>query len=315
MSARAGKVLSKGGAVVAAVLAAALLAGPGTARTAAAVSCGATITSDATLVSDLKCPGDGVVVAGDGVTLDLGGHVLRGSATGVGIVVTGAHVTVRNGTVRGFREGVHVTAFTGGDTHLTRLAVIRNDVGVSILSALGSLDTSRVADNTTDGVRINRGDDWTVEGATINRNGRDGLSLVLARNLRITHNLVAGNRRNGIASFSHVDLATIAENVVAGNDGFGITVRNSTTRVLRNVVRSNGLNGIDLLEDEGGPVFAPFYEITGNVSSKNGGAGINACVRDGDNPCAGGMVDGGGNIARFNGATPECVNVGCHFRV
>jgi nitrous oxidase accessory protein NosD len=314
MNSRAGKVLSKGGAVVAALLAAALLAGPGSARTAAAVACGSTITGNATLGSDLKCAGDGVVVAGDGVTLDLGDHVLRGSATGVGITVTGAHVTVVNGTVRGFREGVRVAAFTGGDTHLTRLAAIRNDVGVSLLSSLGSIDSSTVSDNTTDGVRVNHGDDWAVDASTIVRNGGEGLSLVLSRNLRVTHNVVTGNGRSGIASFTHVDLATIAENVVAGNGRFGITVRNSTTRVLRNVVRSNGLNGIDLLEDEGGPLFAPFYEITGNVSSKNVGAGINSCVRDGANPCAGGMVDGGGNVARFNGVAPECVNVVCGIR-
>jgi nitrous oxidase accessory protein NosD len=313
MNARAGKVLSKVGVVVAAVLAAALLAGPGSARTAA-VTCGATITSDATLASDLKCPGDGIVVAGDGVTLDLGGHVLRGMSAGTGIAVAGSHVTVRNGTVRGFHEGVRVTAFPDGGTRLTLLAVVRNDVGVWIQSSRGTLDASTVSDNELDGVRLNQADDWTIDASAILRNGGDGLSLLLAQTLRVTHNAVTGNGRSGIASYTHVDLATIAENVVAGNGRFGITVRNSTTRVLRNVVRSNGLNGIDVLEDAAGPLFAPYYEITGNVSSKNGGDGINACVVDGTSLCAGGMVDGGGNVARFNAVAPECVNVVCASR-
>ena len=41
-----------------------------------AVACGDTITADVTLTADLTgCPGDGLIVAADGVRLDLNGHV------------------------------------------------------------------------------------------------------------------------------------------------------------------------------------------------------------------------------------------------
>jgi hypothetical protein len=76
------------------------------------VSCGDTITTDTTLDSDLaNCPGPGLVIGADNVTLDLGGHTIDGDGgTGfdVGIVNGPAStvdraphsgVTIENGTV------------------------------------------------------------------------------------------------------------------------------------------------------------------------------------------------------------------------
>ena len=49
---------------------------------AAHVTCGDVITQDTTLDSDLiDCPGDGLVIGADGVTLDLGGHTVDGTGT------------------------------------------------------------------------------------------------------------------------------------------------------------------------------------------------------------------------------------------
>ena len=83
--------------------------------------------------------GDGVVhVTGDGITVDLDGGVMLGSLpnvapearTGTGIVVTGKRVTLRNGSIRGFRCGVRATGADGltveslslSDLFMTRLA-------------------------------------------------------------------------------------------------------------------------------------------------------------------------------------------------
>jgi hypothetical protein len=44
------------------------------------VSCAETITSDATLDSDLVgCPSNGIVIGADNVTLDLNGHTIAGN--------------------------------------------------------------------------------------------------------------------------------------------------------------------------------------------------------------------------------------------
>lgn len=75
--------------------------------------------------------GDGVVhVAGEGIVVDLGGGTLIGEApgmrpwerTGMGIVVQGRNVTIRNGAVRGFHVGVLATradGFTAEDLDLS----------------------------------------------------------------------------------------------------------------------------------------------------------------------------------------------------
>ena len=48
------------------------------------VQCGDVISQDTTLDSDLiDCPGDGLVIGADGITLDLGGHTVDGDGVGV----------------------------------------------------------------------------------------------------------------------------------------------------------------------------------------------------------------------------------------
>ena len=83
--------------------------------------CGDTVTQDTTLTADLlDCPGDGLIIGGPGITVDLGGHTvaapdtLTGDPAGVGIDNSAGHdgVTIRNGTVNYFR---------GGGVHLVRV--------------------------------------------------------------------------------------------------------------------------------------------------------------------------------------------------
>ena len=82
------------------------------------VSCGDVITQDTTLDSDLNdCPGDGLVIGADGVTLDLRGHLLQATDASQGqqgVDNSAGHddVTVTNGTIREFFDGVF---FEGGD--------------------------------------------------------------------------------------------------------------------------------------------------------------------------------------------------------
>ena len=79
-------------------------------------ACGDTLTVDTRLRSDLTCDAAGLRL-GPGVTLDLGGHTLRGPGSGVGVAVASAGtVRVRNGTLAGWGEGVATYAVPDGDT-------------------------------------------------------------------------------------------------------------------------------------------------------------------------------------------------------
>jgi len=69
------------------------------------------VSTDAVLAKNLTCTGDGVIITGDGVIVDLGHHTIRSSTgTGSGIVVaasTGATATVKGpGRVKGFLRGI-----------------------------------------------------------------------------------------------------------------------------------------------------------------------------------------------------------------
>src|SRR5216117_2676623 len=73
------------------------------------VSCGATITTDTKLDSDLtNCPGDGVVIGADNITLNLDGHTIDGTVGGTGIDDSAGRdgVTIENGSVKGFSQGI-----------------------------------------------------------------------------------------------------------------------------------------------------------------------------------------------------------------
>lgn len=96
------------------------------------MSCGQTITSDTIVGNDLtNCPGDGLRIGADAITLDLDGHTIDGdgpvSGEGDGDVgiangfsPNGGDlpsfdgVTVRNGTIRQFESGVSFYT-PGGD--------------------------------------------------------------------------------------------------------------------------------------------------------------------------------------------------------
>ncbi len=121
------------GAVAGLAAAVALLASLLFAGTAAAdhVSCGDVITTDTRLDSDVgPCPGDGLIVRGDGITLDLGGHRVfaaspNGPAENVGIRlanVTG--VTVQKGTVEGFDAGIFINR--GGNNAVEKIDAVNN---------------------------------------------------------------------------------------------------------------------------------------------------------------------------------------------
>jgi parallel beta-helix repeat protein len=96
---------------------------------AAHVECGDVITTDTTLDSDLgPCPGNGLIVRADNITLDLNGHRIfaaNGPEETVGVLLGRVRgVTVRNGTVEGFDAGVAVNG--GGGNTVTGITAQNN---------------------------------------------------------------------------------------------------------------------------------------------------------------------------------------------
>lgn len=118
------------GAVSASFLMLAGLAVMATPAQAAHVHCGDVITTSTTLDSDVgPCSTDGLIVRGNNITLDLGGHrvfATNGPEETVGIRLDGVRgVTVRNGTVERFDAGV---AIEGGSGNTVRDLTVRDNI-------------------------------------------------------------------------------------------------------------------------------------------------------------------------------------------
>ncbi|WP_337062222.1 right-handed parallel beta-helix repeat-containing protein [Kineococcus sp. G2] len=183
-------------ALVTGLLAAPAVAAPPRATT---VECGAVLTSSVRLAADVVCPdGDGVVLAADGIELNLNGHALvgPGDSSGVGVLVRAEDVTIRNGTISGWSSGVRAgtdpTDPFGGDSEGPVSAVVRqarvegNGFGVEVRQDgdVRVRDTWLV-DNGTGGYVVSYGR-LLVEDSTASGNGtgffsfevdRDGLVL------------------------------------------------------------------------------------------------------------------------------------------
>jgi hypothetical protein len=220
-------------------------AGPALAQ---ALGCGAVVTQDTTLTGDLlDCPGNGLVVGADGITIDLNGHTISGqiisggSPDQVGIENRGHDdVTIRNGTITGFLRG-----------------------GVHLVRA----DRNRVQDLTMDffdefsillegGGSANR-----FTGNHLDRPGEVGISIVGAATAS-RDNLISGNVSNA-ANSANIALRSgrITGTLIEGNTangaqaeeewGAGIVVSDHTDAdIRRTIVRSNRLD-----ENFGGSIF------------------------------------------------------------
>lgn len=190
------------------------LAGP------TAITCGMVITHNTVLRADLSgCAGDGLVVATDGITLDLGQHTIAGdsvpNASGgvdVGVRLTGRHgVRVLNGVVRGFDRGLLIDG--GGANALTRLTATGH-----VRGGLVTLDSR----------------DNVLQGNRSYGNGA-GIGLIGGAGNRVRRNLVYRNREVGV-SVGHSDANLVRGNTVRDN-GDNLIVNGSDNLVDRNHIR------------------------------------------------------------------------------
>jgi hypothetical protein len=215
----------------------ALAVSPAAAHTNQAVQCGQTLTHSVKLTKDLvNCPGDGLVIGADGITVDLNGHTVDGVVTqtdcpqgppqpGAGILNHGAYdgVTIKNGSVRQFNNGVAAGSDTSGmsDGRAHHLTVRDNRFGgISLGSGAGAAAT---ADN--------RIDHNLVSGTSCG----PGIKLNTGQANLITDNRVKDSAGIVVCCGEATDGNVVARNWVSGGQGFGILVFFSgNSRVVEN---------------------------------------------------------------------------------
>lgn len=266
------------------VVAAALTMASGTAVAAPSVQCGAVIAQDATLTDDLADCAEGIEVTGSGVTLDLAGHSITGTGVGVGVWVSGHDVTIKNGVVSGFGTGV--ATFTPRDAetprtfHLKSLHVVENTLGVSMSGY--SMSASGVS---------------SIESSWIDRNTRYGLAFDRVR-LLVTDSSIRQNGADGVRHFEAI--AVYERNTISSNGGDGLhTWSPFGISLIDNELNGNtgsGFNFSSAYRDA-----YPYLE--GNRADRNGQLGFWVVDAGGSRE----HFDGGGNSAKLNGDTRQCV--------
>lgn len=220
-----------------------------------AKGCGQKITTDTKLRADLgPCPGNGIVIGADGITLNLGGFKLFGfpgpaDGNAVGIVLNGrSNVTVMNGDINNFDAGI---AMVNGGHNVIKKVAVHDNIGpdnfdssfgdgiVMFNSGLNLVDSNVVDHN---GIFDNIGQYGAgCEGNVISNNlvtnavgpstrgtssGQGIISNahtpdlpntgVVLRNITIAKNVVRDNASAGISNFDVVE-SLIASNTVTGS--------------------------------------------------------------------------------------------------
>jgi parallel beta-helix repeat protein len=233
------------------------------------VVCGQRLFVDTVLDGDVgPCPQDvgGLVVAADGITLDLNGFTIYGPPVleffgnvPIGVKLNSQNdVTVKNGTVRGFKSGISISG--GRNNTVTGVTAMQNGLEGGI-NAAGIEIWDPSADN-------------VIIGNTF-VNNVVGISLVGHPNSGNLGNHIANNtvRDNVVGIGTILGGNTFLQNDVSNNRDSGIGVFESANNVLdRNTVSGNGLsNGGDGIKVFEGTTHV---RIEGNIASSNGGSGI-----------------------------------------
>lgn len=283
------------------------------------VGCGAVLTKDTQLDSDLvNCADDGLVIGADDITVDLNGHDITGtgSAGSAGIRNEGYDgVTIEDGRILapigsdfGFETGILLIGVH--DNRVRRVSVTGGSYGIALFDSV----RNRIRKNGAIGGASNQCDMPAGVAIALFHSDRNlilansgqlsdfGITLFSSQRNRIQDNEVApldsdGNQCVGIALFRSSDTNDIEGNVAANNDHDGIVVngRSDGTLVMANVAVFNGL-------DDGIDVDNADSTIADNTANENGDLGIEAVA---------GVTDGGGNRASGNGDPRQCVNVVC----
>ncbi|QYG94918.1 hypothetical protein HC251_22440 [Iamia sp. SCSIO 61187] len=162
-----------------------------------------------------------------------------------------------------------------------------NTAGIELVGSHRNRVLRNLTASESESVTLVDSDDTLVDG---NDGGRSTIVVSGSDRTRVTRNL-AGAIRIASSTGTIVTYNTVTH---AWADVITVDAASADTRLVGNVVTVSGQDGIDV-EHVG-------TYVADNVSDRNGERGIEAVA---------GVTDGGGNRARDNGETPECLNVVC----
>jgi hypothetical protein len=275
------------------------LAAPAAAQ-GAHLACGATITSDTRVRTDLRdCPGDGLVIGADHGTLDLGRSTLDGAGTGAGISLSGHRgVTIKGGTIQEFTTGV---ALDGASANRLSGTTVRANAerGVDALNGSDGNTFERVtATGNRTGMLILASNGNDVRMSSLSANAVTGVAVVGGNRNRVRASRVTDNAANGVAFVEGSTENAALANTVRGGET-GLIVDSSD----RNLFSLNHVSGAG----DGILLAGNHNTVAGNVIDRSTG-GCETCAGHGI-----GVLSGDHNVIKANVVTRSAsdgINIG-----
>jgi parallel beta-helix repeat protein len=307
------------------------------------VTCGQTITHDTTLTVDLtNCPGDGLVIGADNITLNLNRHTIDGTVGQLpacdeppfgsdGIRAGGYDgLTIENGTVQQFAHGIDGGAEGDGvaNSDLHGLVVRDNRFGgISFGSNQLLNNHNRIVGNETygngcgAGIFLNNADGNRVA-RNRSHDNQGGIGVCCSPNNLVEDNVVAHNSETGIAIYfgKHSHNVVRHNSVTGSQDGIFVGfAEGSQDNVVADNHSYNNTNGAITLEDAtGNQIAGNHLDHSGfgvlafgdaNVIARNHVTDIANCP-DPASPCGVGIgiAEGDGNVVQGNSVARALVD-------
>jgi parallel beta-helix repeat protein len=219
----------------------------------AIASCGQVITRDVILLKDIECPGVGMIVGKDGITINLNNHRLSlanntdtsriPKVEEIGILVPGQKNTTITGpgVITGFDKAIEFAGSERG--YAWDLKLIGNNIGLSLKAS--------------DEITIYRS---FIEGNTI------GIASQSSKGGLIVSNQVSQNTNEGIVIMNS-NYFIIGTNSLIGNGNIGIFLDVSS---FNNTLSSNNIlnHAVDVSNADGIPIHISMNEYSENSCGK-----------------------------------------------
>jgi parallel beta-helix repeat protein len=212
-------------------------------------SCGQVITKDVILLKDIECPGVGMIVGTDGITINLNNHRLSlanntdtssiPKVEEIGILVPGQkNITISGpGVITGFDKAIE---FAGGEKgYVLDLKLTDNNIGLSLkASDLITIYRSFIEGNTI-GIASQSSKDALIVSNQVSQNTNEGIVLMDSNNFIIGTNSLIGNGNIGmfldVSSFNNtISSNNIFNHAVDVSNADGIPIHISMNEYLQN---------------------------------------------------------------------------------
>ena len=212
----------------------------GVSNAAADDLCGATIVANLKLDHDLTCAGDGLIVGADGIRLNLNGHAISGSGSGVGISVIGrTGVSIVGGTLRNFQTGVLVLNSTAIQIRDNQFAGNVDGVDLQAGSVANTIKANHFQDHRTRGIMLRGGTSANVIKENTLSGNRVGILVNGPVGTTVKENTVSFSTLAGIRIGVTATDNLIAENTVVSNPAGIDFIVTATESAIGNTLREN----------------------------------------------------------------------------